>query len=151
MARLDHESWLLVADGARALLFRNEGTASEPQLKVVRAYEQDNAPSRDQGTDKPGRTNSSVGFHRSSMEVPDWHRIAEDKFMIRIAADLAGDVAAKRTRKLVLALPPVALGVLRKALSAQTAAVVTAELDKDYTNLSVPELERTIVTALDRA
>ncbi len=40
--KLKQGLWILVADGARASVFVNEGTAFEPRLQTVRTYAQDN-------------------------------------------------------------------------------------------------------------
>ena len=66
---------VLVADGAYALVLRNDGDGVFPNLRLERAYEQDNPATRDQGSDKPGRTNDSQG-RRSAMEATDWERVA---------------------------------------------------------------------------
>jgi len=144
---LTKNDWLLVADGARALVLRNEGTAAEPKLATERAYSIDNPPSRDQGTDKPGRTNDFFG-NKSSMETPDWHQVAENHFMERLAADLEEDRRAGRFEKLMIAAPPVALGVLRAALAGALQKTVVAEFNKDWTKLPVPDIEKAIVKAL---
>src|SRR5438132_1054534 len=72
--RSSNKSWVLVADGARALVLRNDGDAEYPNLKLVRTYGQENPATRKQGTDKPGRTHESVGSGRSAMEPTDWHQ-----------------------------------------------------------------------------
>lgn len=52
--RLKHDTWVLVADGEKALFLRNEGDAEYPNLEVVREMHDDNPPTREQGTDQPG-------------------------------------------------------------------------------------------------
>ena len=74
MKRLSNKCWVLVADGARALVLRNDGDAEYPNLKLVRTYGQENPATRKQGTDRPGRTHESVGSGRSAMEPPDRRR-----------------------------------------------------------------------------
>ncbi len=104
MKRLFPGTRVLVADGAKAMVFRNAGDAQAPNLKLEKSYGQDNPPTREQGTDKPGRTNDSLG-RRSSMETPDWHRVAEDRFIERIASDMAADLSAGAYEKLVVVAP----------------------------------------------
>jgi protein required for attachment to host cells len=151
MKRLSNKSRILVADGARGLVLRNDGDAQIPNLKLVRSYGQDNPATREQGTDKPGRTYESVGSRRSSMEPTDWHQIAEDRFVQHIAADMAKDLAAGQFDKLVVAAPPVALGEFRKAMSNAVAKTVILEIDKDMTRHPIAEIEKMIVKALDEA
>lgn len=150
MMRLSNKTRVLVADGAHALVLRNDGDAAFPNLKVVRAYEQDNPATRDQGSDKPGRTNDSLG-RRSAMESTDWHRVAEDRFVQKIAEDMAKDLAAGEFDKLVVAAPPVALGEFRKAVSDAVAKATVLEIHKDLTKHPVEEIGKMIVKALDEA
>ncbi len=81
---LKNRTWILVADGARALLIRNEGSATQPKFALIRRYKQENPATREQGTDRPGRTNDA-GTHKSAMEPTDWHQIAEDRFVHELA------------------------------------------------------------------
>src|SRR5205085_12458419 len=90
--RIKHKTWVVVADGGRALIMRNDGDAVSPRLTVLRKYGDHVPPTREQGSDKPGRTNASVGVNRSAMEQTDWHRQAEDSLMREVADDLLADL-----------------------------------------------------------
>jgi protein required for attachment to host cells len=150
MKRLVPGTRVLVADGAKAMVLRNAGDAQAPNLKLEKSYGQDNPPTREQGTDKPGRTNDSLG-RRSAMETPDWHRVAEDRFIERIASDMAADLSAGAYEKLVVVAPPIALGVLRKAMSAAVLEAIACEIGKDLTKHPVPEIEKAVTKALAEA
>jgi len=150
MMRLAHHIRVLVADGAHALVFRNDGDAQAPNLKLVRGYEQDNPATRDQGSDRPGRTNDSMG-RRSAMETTDWHRIAEDRFIQRVADDMERDLTNGEFEKLIVAVPPIALGEFRKATSAAVSKSTILEIDKDLTKHPVPEIEKLVMKALEAA
>jgi len=150
MKRLFTGTRVLVADGAKAMIYRNAGDAQALNLKLERSYSQDNPPSRDQGTDKPGRINDSLG-RRSSMETPDWHRLAEDRFIQGLAADMAADLAAGAFQKLVVVAPPIALGTLRKAMSGALLAAIECEIGKDLTKHPVDDIEKAVVKALAEA
>ena len=63
---IDHDAWVMVGDGEKALFFRNEGDAPYPNLEVVDVLEHENPKTREQGTDRPGRAFASVGTHRSA-------------------------------------------------------------------------------------
>ena len=104
MKHLSEDTRVLVADGAYALVLRNDGDGAFPNLRLERAYEQDNPATREQGSDKPGRMNDSLG-RISAMESTDWHKVAEDRFVQRIADDMAKDLKAGEFRELVLAAP----------------------------------------------
>ena len=150
MNRLHNNARVLIADGARALVLRNDGDAISPNLKLVKSYGQDNPPTHQQGADKPGRTNDSLG-RRSSMEATDYHRLAEDKFIQQVAADMAKDLAAGDFIQLVVAAPPIALGEYRKAVSEDVAKATLCEIDKDFTKHPMEQIEKMVVKALEKS
>src|SRR5689334_10880290 len=86
--RIPHDGYVFVGDGRKALLLRNEGDAQYPNLKPERVFAHDNPPTREQGTDKPGRSYASVGGRRSAMEQADWHEIEEQRFARDVADKL---------------------------------------------------------------
>ncbi len=141
--------WIVVADGARGMVLVNEGTADSPALKTLRVYNQDNPRTSEQGDDKPGRSFESSGARRSTMEAPDLHQKTEDRFVEAIIDDLAKDAVAKAFDQLVVAAPPVALGVMRKATPASLGAKVMAWIDKDFTKEPVPQIAKAIAKALE--
>jgi protein required for attachment to host cells len=147
--RIKHNTWVVVADGSRALVMRNDGDAEYPRLTVLRKYDERNPPTRDQGSDKPGRTNASVGINRSSMEQTDWHRRAEDEFLRGLARDLLADLRRNSFTSLILAAAPIALGTLRQAVSDELKATIIAEVDKDLTRMTVVDISATLVKALE--
>ena len=150
MKKLVRHARVLVTDGSRALVLRNEGDTAHPDLRIVRAYAQDNPATRDQGTDKPGRTNDSLG-RRSSMETPDWHRIAEDRFIDSIAGIMDRDLKAGDYETLIVVAPPIALGEYRKAVSPGVAKVTMMEIDKDLTKHPNAEIAKLVAKALAAA
>ena len=150
MKRLHNKVRVLVADGARALVLRNEGDAVSPNLKLVRSYGQDNPPTHEQGADKPGRMNDSLG-RRSAMEAADWHQIAEDRFIQTVAADMAKDLAAGEFTALVVVAPPIALGEYRKSVSPDLAKATICEIDKDFTKHPMAQIEKVVAAALEKA
>ncbi len=150
MKHLSEHTRVLVADGAHAMVLRNDGDGAFPNLRLERAYEQDNPATRDQGSDKPGRTNDSLG-RKSAMETTDYHRIAEDRFVQRIANDMAKDLQAGEFTSFVLAAPAIALGEFRKAASSALAEVTIMEIAKDLTNHPIDKIEKIVVKALEDA
>ena len=141
-------TWVAVADGAKALVFENLGTELEPALHVLRKEELDNPPTREQGTDRPGRRPDTGIGQRSAMEETDWHDIAEERFLRAFAERLNRAAEAGRVARLVLIAPPRALGVLREALAGPAAGIVAAEIDKDLTNQPVDKIESQVSRAL---
>jgi protein required for attachment to host cells len=149
--RLRHNDWVLATDGGRALIMRNDGTADEPQLTVLRKYDQQVPPTRELGTDKPGRVHASVGPGRAAMEPTDFHQQEEDRMMTDVAAGLAKDLREQKFSTLIVAAAPSALGTLRKAMSDDLRKVVVAEVPKDFTNMNLVKLGLALNQALEAA
>ena len=56
MKRLVRHARVLVTDGAKAIILRNEGDALAPELKTVRSLQAKVPAAHDLGADRPGRT-----------------------------------------------------------------------------------------------
>jgi protein required for attachment to host cells len=151
MKRLHNKVRVLIVDGSRGMVLRNDGDALSPNLKLVKSYEQEIPRTHELGTDKPGRTNESTIRRRSSMETPDWHQMAEDRFVQMIADEMAKDLAEREYSALVVAAPPAALGEYRKAAGPEVAKVTICEIDKDLTRHPVTEIGKLVAKALEEA
>lgn len=145
--RIPHGACVFIADGRKALLLRNEGDAVHPNLKTEQVFANDNPPTREQGTDRPGRSHASVGGRRSAMEQTDWHELDEQRFARDIAGMLHELVREKNIEALVIAAPPRTLAELRKAMHEDVKACIIAEVDKDLTNQPVYEIEKLLTAA----
>jgi protein required for attachment to host cells len=145
--RIPHNAYVFVGDGRKALLLRNEGDAQYPNLKTEQVFENENPPTREQGTDKPGRSYASVGARRSAMEQADWHELDEQRFAKDIADWLLVLVREKQIEALVIAAPPKILAELRKSMHQEVEKRIIAEVDKDLTNQPVYEIEKVLTAA----
>lgn len=139
--RLKRGIWVLVADGEKALFLKNEGDATYPDLSVVRKVEEENPPTREQGTDRPGRYSDGPTAHRSAVDDTDWHRLAKGRFAEEIAERLYKLAHGGKFDEIVLVAPPLVLGEIRKKLHKEVADKVSAEVPKTLTNLPVPDIE----------
>ncbi len=139
---VSHNSLILVGDGQKALFLRNRGNAQRLNLVVERILEQDNPATREQGTDRPGRSFASHGTARSAMEEVDWHHMAKERFAVELAEALYRYAHANRFNELVVIAPPKILGNLRKAFHAEVAERITAEIPKELTSHPIPEIEK---------
>src|SRR5262249_7653261 len=81
-------AWVVVCDGAKAIILVNIGDALYPDLRMRGAEEQPDLRTREIGTDAPGRTVSSVGSVRSAMDQTDFHDEAEKTFLTDLARRL---------------------------------------------------------------
>ena len=143
---LPHDALVFVGDGRKALFLRNDGGAKFPNLVTERVFAEDNPATRDQGSDRPGRSFASAhSTQRSAMESTDWHEIEEHRFVQRVSAALEALVRRLDAPALVIVAPPRALADLRQALHADVKARLIGEIDKDLTKLPVWEIEKHIV------
>jgi protein required for attachment to host cells len=138
--RVPRNALVLVGDGRKALFLRNKGNPQRVSLVVERVLERDNPPTRQQGTDRPGRASASVGAARSAMEEADWHQ----RFAGELSEALYRHAHAGRFDKLVIIAPPKVLGDLRKVFHVEVAGRVVAEIAKELTSHPVAEIERLI-------
>lgn len=139
--------WVMVADGEKALFLRNAGDNKFPNLEVVQEMKQENPPTREQGTDSPGRNNDGPSVHRSAVEDTDWHRLGKERFADEIATRLYKLAHAGEFDDIVLVAPPLVLGAMRKKLHKEVKNKVTAEIPKTLTNHALFEIEALLQAA----
>lgn len=151
MAKLRTGDWVLVADGGKALLLRNDGDTERLSLTVVEKQAQENPPDREQKTDRPGRYHDSGPGQKSAYEETDFHAQAKQDFAAGLAEALNARAERGEVERIVLVASAEVLGVLRPKLSARTAGAVTGELRKVLTNHPVDKLERILLAELDAA
>lgn len=144
--RVPNGTTVLVADGSKMLILENRGEAFSPKLEVVSQSEQDLLPDRDIGTDRPGRSHTSVGPGRSALQETDFHRQAEDRFAMEAAGQLIerSRIAANGSGIIVIA-PPRTLGKLRQHYQGEVESKLIAEIAKDMTGHPVNDIARLIV------
>jgi protein required for attachment to host cells len=138
---IPHNALILVGDGSRARFLRNRGTIANVELVVERELDIENPPTREQGTDRPGRVHGSDGVSRSAIEPTDWHQRAEQQFAVRLADDLY-KLGHAHFSALVVVAPPRMLGDLRAALHPEVKQRVVAEVAKDLTSHPLAEIRR---------
>jgi protein required for attachment to host cells len=139
---IPHNGYVFVGDGRKALVLRNEGDAQHLDLKTERVFNDKNPPTHEQGTDRPGRSHSSLGPGRSSVTQTDWHDLEEHKFAHEVAAALEKIVRERKAEALVVVAPPRALADLRKAFHPDVKKKIIAEIDKDLTRHPVYDIEK---------
>ncbi|MEO8374963.1 MAG: host attachment family protein [Sphingomonas bacterium] len=145
--KLPHNAAVLVADGRKILFFRNEGDDMHPNLVVEHAEEQANPKDGDQKSDAPGRSFSSVGSGRSTMDEVDFHQQAEDRFAVDAANLLKRRALMNDFEALIVIAPPRTLGELRKHYHSSVSARITGEIHKDLTGHPTADIESAIKAA----
>ncbi|SMH32107.1 host attachment family protein [Mesorhizobium australicum] len=147
MFRLEHDMFVVVADGEKALFLRNEGDALYPNLEVVREIREENPPTREQGSDRPGRFNDGPSAHRSAVADTDWHRAQKEKFADDIASRLYRLAHRGDFDKLVIVAPPLVLGEMRRKFHKEVSDRIVGEVPKTLTNHPVYEIEKLLMAA----
>jgi protein required for attachment to host cells len=140
--KLHPGEWVVVCDGAKALVLENVGDEKFPNLKTREVYEQEDPMSREQGADAPGRSFASVGTARSAKDQTDWHEQGERRFLEKLVARLDAAVQAGEVKSLVIAAPPRALGAIRQVYTHGLRNALAGEIDKDLVRMPVHEIEK---------
>ena len=141
--KLQQDTWVLVANGEKFLLMRNNGDADIIDLRLIGKEEIENPPTREQGADRPGRMPDD-GHGRSATDDTDWHMLEKERFAADLAEKLRLWALADRFPALVLAADPRTLGNLRPALHVEVQSRIVGELNKDFTNLPLDQIEKHI-------
>ena len=144
--KLENGTWVMVLDGKKFLLLRNQGDADIMDLRVIGHDEIANPPTRDQGTERPGRL-ADAGIGKSAVQQTDWHALEKERFARDVADRLRTWALDNRFDALVVVADPQSLGALRPHYHKAVAARLVAELDKDITPLPIDEIERVLAAA----
>jgi len=137
-----HNAFVVVADGEKMLLFRNQGDDEFPHLVVIEEDEQQSVANRDLRREAPGRSFSSVGPGRSAYKEADSRQLGEDRFAAETAAMLNRRALENEFESLIIVAPPRTLGELRKFYHDELQRRVSGELPKNLTNTPINEIER---------
>ena len=144
--RIPHDALIFVGDGRKALFLRNAGDEKFPNLMTEQVFVDDNPPTHEQGSVKPGRAFKRAKTNqRSSMDTTDWHELEEQRFAHRVAAAMEQLVRERNAKALVVAAPPRTLAELRHSFHADVKRRIIAEIDKDLTKHPVGEIEKHLV------
>ena len=141
-------TWVLVADGKRARILKQNGTMSDLEAMAGASFENELHKTSDVRTDKAGRVQESVGgAHHAVAARTDWHREEKHQFARTLAKYL--DEAAERHDydRLILVAAPRTLGDLREALGRHAQDRLAGELDKDLTEMTVADVGARLVQA----
>ncbi len=137
-------AWVLVGDGRRALFFQNHGDAELLDLRVIETRVDDNPPTHEQGTDRPGRSFTSFSPGRSAVQNADWHELEEERFAREMADRINQAAESGELNAIAIVAPPKALGEIRKELSVKAQSKVVGELAKDLTRHPLKDIEKAL-------
>jgi protein required for attachment to host cells len=146
--KLSAETLLVLADGKKAVFFRNQGFNGQVRLKPLQRFDNENLASHEMGWDRAGRSFARVGMRRSAYEIPDYHEVEEARFLEDLAQAIEFEMSQGQFFKLVIMAPPRALGLLRESLTLDTLDKVMLVLPKDYLNTPISDLEEILTRGL---
>lgn len=134
-------TWIVVADGAHASIFQNDGPGKGITPTRHTQLTGDTRRSSEIASDASGKTHSRGGHVRSAMEPSsDPHEQAAQDFIADVADLLSDASKAQEYERLILIAPPQALGDLRAALPSDVRDRISGELHKDLTHATVPDI-----------
>ena len=148
MVALEQGTWVVIADGEKALFVENVTDAEDPNLVVVSVEEQDPAG---RPTDRAGRRYDGGPNQKSAVEEPNWKTHSKSLF-VQDVADLLNRKGLKGAfTRLVLVASPHVLGLLRRRLHSEVLSKVVAEVDKTLTNHPIHKVEKLLTSRLSPA
>lgn len=134
------KTWIVVADGARASVYVNNGHGTGMEILSQTEPGSGRRPTRDLGAGKPGR-GFGPGDARHAFEDPvDWHQQEKMTFAREVAERVNRAAEQKDFDQLVIAAPSKIMGELRGALNHRARKMLKAEVTKDLTNTPPIEL-----------
>ncbi|WP_020042254.1 host attachment protein [Salipiger mucosus] len=151
MTELTNGTWVLIADGEKALFLRNDLDETNPDLNVVRIEEQENPSDYDQSANRPGRMRDTGIGQASAMDDTDWHELAKERFADEMAEILYKLAHKNAFKRIVLVAPPKVLGEMRSKLHKEVSSRVVAEVDKTLTNHPLDKVEQLLRDELSPA
>jgi len=143
--QLQHDGFMVIADGEKMLLLCNRGDAEFPHLELIEQDEQQSRANRDLRRDIPGRSFSSVGPGRSTYDETDSRQVGEDRFAAETAGILNRMALEDRFQSLIVVAPPRTLGELRRHYHGELEKRLTGEVPKNLTNATVSDIERIVL------
>jgi protein required for attachment to host cells len=96
---IPHDAFVFVGDGRKALFLRNAGDERFPNFRAERVTVDDNPPTHEQGSDRPGRAFKRAGTNlRSGVEDTDWHELEQHRFVHRVAETMERLVRERKVK-----------------------------------------------------
>lgn len=141
--KIPHNAFVFVGDGRKALFLKNDGDEKFLNLRTEKVFEDDNPPTHEQGTERPGHIGKgSQTGRRSTVEPTDWHDLEEHLFAEKVAAAMEQMIRVGKVKALIVVAPPRTLAELRKAFHSDVKECILAEINKDLTKHPIAEIEK---------
>lgn len=134
-------TWIVIADGSHARIYERLGRANDITLVSEREDPEARKRTSDLVSDTRGRNTGGAGGPHHAMELKVTpHQHLEDVFVRSLAREIDEAMNERKFERLILAIPPKALGAMRAALSPGARERVIAEFNKELVSLSAKDL-----------
>jgi protein required for attachment to host cells len=137
---MESKTWVVVANSSRARIFRVESKDTLQELDSL-VHDESRLREGDMVSDRKGRSFNRFGWGRHALEqeVPHHQREA-----MHFAHDLAHHLKHSwdegKFSRLYLAAGPRFLGILREVLDSHVTKAIASEINKDLTELTLPQI-----------
>lgn len=145
--RIARGSFIVVADGRKAMFFRNNGEADYPNLELETEKSQPGLKDREIKSDAPGRTTGGNAQGVNAFEEPNFQQLEEERFAGEIADLLRQKALQAEFDALIIIAPPKVLGDMRKHYHKEVESRLKAEINKDLTGHPVKKIEEILIAA----
>ena len=146
MVRIQSETWALVADGAKARVFKLGAKMGEIE-EIERLHSAEaGMPSRELVSDAGSRVRHAAGFPGSHTKQAksDAHDMAAKKFAVSLMQRMEKAAGRNDFRQLVVVADPHTLGYFRQNMPKKVAARVSRELNADLTWMPAERIDRRV-------
>jgi len=141
LANNSKSSWVVVANGTTAKIFKR--SYKKPHLQLIQEInaEEPHLKTTELGRDKPGRAfNAASDQTRYAMEPTDLHDKEKFNFARNIALILNKGAEEQQCDELIIITSPEFLGKLHKVLSKKSYDILAKEINKDLTHMNENEV-----------
>jgi protein required for attachment to host cells len=144
--KLPHRALVLVADGRKLLLLRNEGDEVQIDLQTEAHDQQASLQDRELKTDLAGQSPApgGTGLGGGTMGETDYQQQSEDRWAADAADLLRKRALANDFDALLVIAAPKTLGVLRQHYHKEVTARLVGELPKEMADRPIPDIEALI-------
>lgn len=135
-------TWVMVANSSTARFFEVEKDGSLKEFELVE-HPESRMYARDLVSDRPGRSFESATVARHAIEPTTSPKEVEFNHFAKQLTEILNSAHQEgKFKRLYIVASPHFLGLLRPLIKSSTAQALTAEIDKDMTQLSAQEIRK---------
>lgn len=143
-------AWVLIANASEARLFQTERVGAALECMKEFSHPESREKGSELTSDRPGHAQSKGIGHGAMVESSEPKDREADRFASELARELNKGRMAKAFRKLVLVAAPRFYGRLNNHLDGNTRAMVTNNIQKDFTAYDARDLPGRLKECVNR-